>query len=1225
MAMRNDAADVASQQPVPAAQANASPRSLPLIQVLFGSTQSPVKKSEGVPVDGVGSAELQQPRSAYTLSGAGNVCMSPTTPRQMASAAKGEDDKDGTGTAQLGAVRHAEEDEHPAQIQAVSDVAAEAEAIEGGVPRAALTARTTSLTCSNGKPGDDPSHIQQLAVAGLRQDGCVRDEAEAVAAMAISDMHTSILYAEADKIFEHLQDSRSLADLAEEFEKMLRSLQATFSTSATICQPGPAAAGEAQTTPPPGCLADAATKAAAHTAALCKGMHAVLLQMETHARHSAAAASMRASLSAALAECSRLDTAAGEREVFSRALHLPRANVGSGNAAGSDSAVAPQLHRPWARQHEAMRLTRVAFHCLQQLSASGLGHFNLDLHFVQKSDGPASASVEASAPARPARAPQSPSDVGTPPAKRRVSELGPAAADAAAADAPAAPLSASLPPTSPRKAVSLTSAAGGHLTAAPRSATPLMATPIIAGPSLVSAALTGTPAAAKPLSDTLQPIPLTAPPLTTAPAAATKAPSSDGAAKTAEAARRGGERNGEPATNAPQRLPPPASKVDAAAFQAAAASMRRPPSLQRSTAPQHIMPRHSLGDNMAVSTGTKGAAPDLRLPGTWPAPAGSAGGDDHRPQTAPSGARGAADGTTEGKAQGQAAASDLDQPLATRRSPRNASRRAFSALANNGPEVKTEQSVPNTPVPLAAPPSRGVAADQSIADPARLAKGSPVPPVSAAPAASPPAAAEAEAPPAADGEHVPVTTEELVRSFAEASELRMRALGAMGLVDDGGGGRGHKRRRVDGGRTFHPTIGIGNVGKKGGSDVPGGVQVSMVALCDYILRHGGWETMKSDRDLKLRLLQHFGWGGAGSTGRAATFRADKAVQSLTTQVREYFVKTGVFQILASHRSTAGTSARPSVSATTAAPAVSAGSPPNAPAAPSASSSPPQDPARFAMRMHDHATAVAGRRPLPEEATATDLLRDAALDSETQRRLQLAAGAFRDPGPRASSHTGTAGDSLGMPSGQPGQHGSSSLAAAGGPSLAQSSQPLHALLHAIDVMQERESPARQSEGNMEDSAAAGPGPMHADPPAASAASAMSPGGHLHDAAALLLATSGAGAPTAAASAAAASVALPVSLTAGSSAPALLQPQAQLPLDVQQMLAGALRAQLAASAPAPMPWVYGGGSSGLDALALQHWWATAGGLPGAAAPAGDAVLREVQNMFGGDAPPAPKEER
>lgn len=43
--------------------------------------------------------------------------------------------------------------------------------------------------------------------------------------------------------------------------------------------------------------------------------------------------------------------------------------------------------------------------------------------------------------------------------------------------------------------------------------------------------------------------------------------------------------------------------------------------------------------------------------------------------------------------------------------------------------------------------------------------------------------------------------------------------------------------------------------------------------------------MKSDREAKLRLLQHFGWGGAGASGRAATFRADKAVQSLTTQVR----------------------------------------------------------------------------------------------------------------------------------------------------------------------------------------------------------------------------------------------------------------------------------------------------------------------------------------------------
>lgn len=108
-----------------------------------------------------------------------------------------------------------------------------------------------------------------------------------------------------------MQDSRSLADLAQDFEKMLRSLQATFSTSATICQAASPSAGDEQGVPPPGCLADAATKAAAHTAALCKGMHAVLLQMEAQPRHAATAASMRASLSAALAECSRLDTASG--------------------------------------------------------------------------------------------------------------------------------------------------------------------------------------------------------------------------------------------------------------------------------------------------------------------------------------------------------------------------------------------------------------------------------------------------------------------------------------------------------------------------------------------------------------------------------------------------------------------------------------------------------------------------------------------------------------------------------------------------------------------------------------------------------------------------------------------------------------------------------------------------------------------------------------------------
>lgn len=95
---------------------------------------------------------------------------------------------------------------------------------------------------------------------------------------------------------------------------MLQSLQATFSTSATIYRdssPASTGGGEAAPGAAPRCLADAATTAASHTEALCKGMHSVLVQMERQPRHGAAAASLRASLSAALAECSRLDNACG--------------------------------------------------------------------------------------------------------------------------------------------------------------------------------------------------------------------------------------------------------------------------------------------------------------------------------------------------------------------------------------------------------------------------------------------------------------------------------------------------------------------------------------------------------------------------------------------------------------------------------------------------------------------------------------------------------------------------------------------------------------------------------------------------------------------------------------------------------------------------------------------------------------------------------------------------
>lgn len=109
-----------------------------------------------------------------------------------------------------------------------------------------------------------------------------------------------------------VQDSRSLAPLAAEFEAMLQTLQSTFSTSATIYRaPSLPDGGGGAATPAIGCLVDAANTAAAHTASLCHGMHAVLVQMERLPRHAAAASSLRASLSGALAECSRLDAACG--------------------------------------------------------------------------------------------------------------------------------------------------------------------------------------------------------------------------------------------------------------------------------------------------------------------------------------------------------------------------------------------------------------------------------------------------------------------------------------------------------------------------------------------------------------------------------------------------------------------------------------------------------------------------------------------------------------------------------------------------------------------------------------------------------------------------------------------------------------------------------------------------------------------------------------------------
>lgn len=326
------------------------------------------------------------------------------------------------------------------------------------------------------------------------------------------------------------------------------------------------------------------------------------------------------------------------------------------------------------------------------------------------------------------------------------------------------------------------------------------------------------------------------------------------------------------------------------------------------------------------------------------------------------------------------------------------------------------------------------------------------------------------------------------------------------------------------------------------------------------------------------------------------------------QVREYFVKTGVFQILASHRSGPNGSARPSVSATTAGPAVSAGSLQAPPGRPSASSSPPQDPAQYAIRMHDG--TCAGRRGGLDDAPGSKPVRNVTLDSESQRRLQLAAGAFRDPSKGTVIQPG-------MFSAPPGASGTTADGGAADMAPQQALQPMNALLHAIDVVQESDSPGNPG---VRDGGAGGmlsrPGAADAAPLGAGS-DGMFSSGQLRDAAALLLSNSGDGV--------AASASLSAALQAASASPA-----PQLMPDMQQVLAGALRAQWAAVSPAP--WAYGGTGAaagpgpapvGMDALALQHWWATAGGLPGTGAPAG-VVLREVQNMFG-DAQPAPKEER
>lgn len=54
-----------------------------------------------------------------------------------------------------------------------------------------------------------------------------------------------------------------------------------------------------------------------------------------------------------------------------------------------------------------------------------------------------------------------------------------------------------------------------------------------------------------------------------------------------------------------------------------------------------------------------------------------------------------------------------------------------------------------------------------------------------------------------------------------------------------------KKRKKEDPHPYRETIGIGNVGKRGGADTRGGVTVKTVDVCNYIYNSGGWETVCS--------------------------------------------------------------------------------------------------------------------------------------------------------------------------------------------------------------------------------------------------------------------------------------------------------------------------------------------------------------------------------------------
>ena len=77
--------------------------------------------------------------------------------------------------------------------------------------------------------------------------------------------------------------------------------------------------------------------------------------------------------------------------------------------------------------------------------------------------------------------------------------------------------------------------------------------------------------------------------------------------------------------------------------------------------------------------------------------------------------------------------------------------------------------------------------------------------------------------------------------FDEAAEARR---GAAAAAEGAPGEPSKKRNRKEEAHMYRDTIGIGNVGKKGGADTRGGLTVKTVELCNYIYHAGGWEGVR---------------------------------------------------------------------------------------------------------------------------------------------------------------------------------------------------------------------------------------------------------------------------------------------------------------------------------------------------------------------------------------------